>query len=858
MKFVKYFFVFVICCIVLGVAAIFAVYKYVEPDLPDVTTLKDIRLQTPLLVYSADGELIAQYGENRRIPLTMEQVPPQMVNAFIATEDSRFYQHYGLDPIGIARALSVAIVNRRASQGASTITQQLARNIYLSPERTIMRKVREAFLALRIERQFSKNEIMELYVNKIYLGNRAYGVGAAAYVYFGKEVGQLTLAEIATIAGLPKAPSTLNPLASPARATARRNLVLYRMLDQGYITQDEYQQASNEPMISKYHEPEIAFAAPYLSEMVRQEMLRQFGDEATNDGYRVYTTITKKLQLGATEALRNNVMSYDMSHGYRGPARILWQPEEAAWEQPKILEELKTHPVYGPLHPGAVMQADAEKALVMLSDGQEVTLNIDSVKWAKPQTGPVKTAPKVVTDAVQAGQEIWLRQVNDRWILAQIPEVNSAFISLNTNDGAIMALVGGFDFNISKFNRVTQSIRQAGSTIKPFIYAAALDKGMTLATILNDLPITRWNENGNAEWRPKNSPAKYDGPLRLRVGLGLSKNVMIVRAMRAIGVDYAADYLERFGFTSRRIERAESLALGAATVTPLQLARGYAVFANGGYLIDPYFIARIESNAGDVLFTANPKVVCSECNLPVIYGDTEKSKILTNQNMENVTYSTQEETNPDITNPDTVPEPELEVVPEMLALPEIQTQPDDQLAQPENNYAPHVISTELAFLMSDMLRSNIGGEPGGGWLPIAWRSARDLKRSDIGGKTGTTNGSKDAWFSGYGPDLVATVWVGFDDHRRGLGRGGAGAQAAQPAWNDFMKIALQDVPVRKTTVPAGISRVSIDMATGALAPGGGAGTKAEYFIRGTEPTRKISQNVGTRIYDESGAAHELF
>lgn len=448
----------------------------------------------------------------------------------------------------------MALFTGHASQGASTITQQLARNFFLSPERTLMRKIKEAFLAIRIEQLLTKDEILDLYLNKIYLGYRAYGVGAAAQVYFGKTVDQLTLSEIAMIAGLPKAPSTFNPLYSHDRALARRNVVLSRMLDEKYITRAEYDQARSEPLEARYHGPEIDFSAPYLSEMVRQEMLKQYGENAYTDGYKVYTTVTKRLQLAAQSALRNNVIAYDMRHGYRGPSNVLWKVGQPTWSREQIMNSLKTLPTYGPLLPAVVTESSADEATVMLANGDNVTLPMATVRWARPfKTDRVQgPTPRRVNDVIQPGQQIWVRQDEEqKWWLAQVPDVNSALVSLNPQDGAVKALVGGFDFNQSKFNRVTQALRQAGSNIKPFLYTAAMDKGLTLASILNDLPISRWDAGAGTDWRPKNSPPTYAGPIRLRQGLGESKNVVMVRAMRAMGVDYAAEYLQRFGFPAQ-------------------------------------------------------------------------------------------------------------------------------------------------------------------------------------------------------------------------------------------------------------------------------------------------------------------
>jgi len=848
-KFLKYLFILAVCCFLLGVGSIYGLYRYIEPQLPDVATLKDVRLQTPMQIYSADGELIAQYGEKRRIPLTLNDIPPIMVKAFIATEDSRFYEHHGVDPVGIFRAASVALFSGHASQGASTITQQLARNFFLSPERTLMRKIKEVFLAIRIEQLLTKDEILDLYLNKIYLGYRAYGVGAAAQVYFGKNINQLSLSEMAMIAGLPKAPSTFNPLYSLSRATARRNVVLARMQTEGYITQAQYDEAISQPLKANYHAPEIAFSAPYLTELVRQDMVSRYGENAYEDGYKVYTTVNRKLQLGAEQALRNNVIAYDMRHGYRGPSQVLWKSAESPWAKPEIITALKKLPSYGPFVPAVVTAANANEATAFLTNGEAISLPLEGMRWARPFRSDTAqgATPRSVNDVVQPGQQIWVREVNDVWWLGQLPDVNSALVSLDPHNGAVLALVGGFDFNQSKFNRATQALRQLGSNIKPFLYTAAMDKGLTLASILNDVPISRWDAGAGADWRPKNSPAEYSGPIRLRQGLGQSKNVVMVRAMRAMGVDYAAEYLQRFGFPAENIVHTESLALGSASFTPLQVARGYSVMANGGFLVSPYFIAKITNDDGQTLFEAKPRVACADCDLPVVYGDTPKSDMINTQNVEDVATST-------------APQNSSVPVPALL--------PADAAAgnKDAGEYAPHVINTPLAFLIKSALNSNIFGEPG--WQGTGWRAGRDLKRRDIGGKTGTTNSSKDAWFSGYGPGVVTSVWIGFDDHRRNLGRTTAsgaikdqisgyegGAKSAQPAWDEFMKIALDGVAEQPLTPPPGIVTINIDRSTGQLSNGGNS--RDEYFIEGTQPTQKAVHEAGTTIMD-NGEAKELF
>jgi penicillin-binding protein 1A len=578
-------------------------------------------------------------------------------------------------------------------------------------------------------------------------------------------------------------------------------------------------------------------------------MVKRYGENAYTDGYKVYTTVTRRLQEAAQTSVRNNVMAYDMRHGYRGPTSVLWKVGEPAWDQTKIEKALKTLPVYGPLNPAVVTEARSDEATVMLKDGSNVSLALAGVRWARPYKSDTVQGPtpKSVTQVLQAGQQIWVRKVGDEWWLGQVPDVNSALVSLDPNDGAVRALVGGFAFNQSMFNRATQALRQVGSNIKPFLYTAAMDRGLTLASILNDVPISRWDAGAGADWRPKNSPPTYDGPIRLRQGLGQSKNVVMVRAMRAMGVDYAAEYLQRFGFPAQNIVHTESLALGAASFTPLQVVRGYSVMANGGFLVDPYFITRIENEQGGLVFEEKPKIACPQCNLPVIYGETKKALALNEESVENVAASNNNQNQ-------AVPQPELEQVPA-------------QAQQGEQQYAPHVINTPLTFLIKSALNSNIFGEPG--WMGTGWRAGRDLKRNDIGGKTGTTNSSKDAWFSGYGPGVVTSVWIGFDDARRNLGRStlsGAipdqisgyegGAKSAQPAWDEYMKSALDGVPVQPLTPPDGVVTVTIDRSTGKLANGGG-NTRQEYFINGTQPTEYSVHDVGTTIMD-NGESHELF
>ncbi|QUJ67239.1 PBP1A family penicillin-binding protein [Photobacterium sp. GJ3] len=848
MKFIKRLFIFAIICIILGVSTIFGFYLYLKPDLPDVATLKNVELQTPMQVYSADGALISQFGEKRRIPLTLDEIPPQLVHAIIATEDSRFYDHPGIDPIGITRAAFVVATSGSAKQGASTITQQLARNFFLSNEKKLMRKIKEIFIAVHIEQLLTKDEILELYLNKIYLGYRAYGVGAAAQVYFGKEISQLTLSEIAVIAGLPKAPSTMNPIYSLDRATTRRNVVLSRMLDEKYITRAEFEQAKAEPIVARYHSAEIELNAPYFAERARAWMVNRYGEDAYTSGMKVYTTVHPKLQRAAQQAAIQNLMEYDQRHGFRGAVATLWMPEQSAWEEEKILDHLAKQPTYGELDPAVVLQVNAETAEVLLKDGQHQILNWDGMKWARRfiTDSSQGAAPKKATDILEPGQQIWVQHQGEQWVLSQVPDANTAFVAISPYNGAVQAMVGGFNFVHSKFNRATQSIRQVGSSIKPFIYSAGLDSGMTLATLVNDAPIDSRDHSMGTAWRPKNSPPVYDGWTRLRRGLAQSKNVMAVRVLQDVGLDDSISYLTRFGFKRKDLPRAEAIALGAGSLTPLEMVQGFSVFANGGYFVEPYFIERVEDAYGNLVYQAHPNVVCND--------DCQRQEQLAGNHvvasravMHDIAIS-EEELGP--------------------------TGSADASELQQIRVAPQVISEQNAFLVREMLESNIWG--GGdwrhdtGWNGTGWRG-QALKRRDVGGKTGTTNDSKDAWYTGFGPGIVATAWVGFDDHSRELGRTSrnpniendqtagaeAGAKTAQPAWIGFMDKALEDVPEQRKQLPPHIVQVRIDRDTGKLTRQTDYTSMFEYFIQGTEPKDYAGEGGDSGIF-EADSSDELF
>ena len=829
---------FTIC--ILGLVSGGVFYFHLKSSLPSVESLKTVELQQPMQIYTADGKLIGEVGEQRRIPVKLENVPQRLQDAFLATEDSRFYDHHGLDPIGIARAIYVAVSNGGASQGASTITQQLARNFFLTPEKKLIRKVREAVLAVEIENTLSKQEILELYLNKIFLGYRSYGVAAAAQTYFGKNLDELTLSEMAVIAGLPKAPSTMNPLYSPKRAEERRNVVLGRMLDENKITKAEYDAAIKEPIVASYHGAKFEFRADYVTEMVRQEMVKRFGEEdAYTKGYKVFTTVLSKDQAEAQKAVRNNLIDYDMRHGWRGGAP-LWKKGEAVWDNERIVAFLKKLPDSEPFIPAAVTALGKNGAELLLANNETMTLSSNAMRWAGKS--PVKV-----------GEQIWIRKRdNGEWVLGQIPAANSALVSLNSDNGAIEAMVGGFSYEQSKFNRATQSLVQVGSSIKPFIYAAALEKGLTLSSVLQDSPISI-QKPGQPLWQPKNSPDRYDGPMRLRVGLGQSKNMIAIRALQTAGVDFTAEFLQRFGFKRDQYFASEALALGAASFTPLEMARAYAVFDNGGFLIDPYLIEKIQDNTGKDLFIANPKIACITCNdIPVIYGETKDkidgfkdvAEVANPDNLKSAQGNNNTDTEEGDQQPENVPDlPELQTSALNDGSVDLMADAKDGAAKQE--YAPRVISGELAFLIRSALNTAIYGEQGLGWKGTSWRIAQSIKRSDIGGKTGTTNSAKVAWYAGFGANLVTTIYVGFDDNKRVLGKGEAGAKTAMPAWVAYMKAALSDVPERQLELPPNIMEKTIDSNSGLLSEGGG---RKEYFIVGTEPKRTYSAEMKERGY----------
>ncbi len=824
-------------------------------ELPSVKILKEIQWQTPMQIFSSDGKLISQFGENKRIPLELKDFPQQLIDALLATEDDRFYYHFGVDPIGMSRAVLGQLMGENKG-GASTITMQVARNFFLSSEVTYSRKIREIFLSFHIESLLTKDEILSLYLNKIPLGHRSFGFGAAAQVYFGKDVKDLSLSQIAVLAGLPKAPSSINPIRSPSKAKLRRNVVLGRMLSQGYISEQEYQTAKAEAILSKRHGAEIELDAPYLAQMAHQELLDMFGKEdAYSNGYKVFTTVPSHLQIAAQQAVLENLHAYDTRHGYRGALfslrpnikersrnerkniEINESDELSETELSDAFNKIKT---YQSLIAGVVTKVNEQSIEVQLIDNTTINIDWDGLSWAREYINDSKQGipPSFAYEILAYGDAILVQRnaETQTYRLSQLPQASSALISMSPDDGAIKALVGGYSFKQSQFNRVTQAKRQVGSNIKPFIYSAALEHGFTLASLVNDSPIDHWDKSGGSVWRPKNSPARYDGPIRVRVALAQSKNVVAVRLFRQVGKSNVINHLQSFGFNESDLPNNNTLALGSASLTPLEVATGYSVFANGGFLIEPYFIERIEDSFGNVVYQANPKVVCLACEVELEESITEPSEI---------EQDTESKENPELVSSDT---PSLQEDEQSVIKDDIRNEP---------LYAERVISSQNAFLVTQALNSVIWGADWKSlpyWQGTGWRS-RALERRDISGKTGTTNQSKDAWFSGYTRKLVTSAWIGFDDPARDLGRTSkntnlttkqitgseAGAQSAQPAWNLYMKEALPHFPYEAFTLPNDIVSARIDKETGKLTYSSDNSSTFEYFKLGTTPTEYVAE-----------------
>lgn len=772
LRYSRQFLKIVVGLVVLSFLAIAIVYYTLAPKLPDTNTLKTTQLQIPLRIFSSEGLLLAEFGEKRRIPVQFEEIPPTLIHAFLAAEDDRFYQHPGVDYQGILRAAFALATTGNKTQGGSTITMQVARNFYLSNEKTYLRKLNEIILALEIEQVLTKNEILTLYLNKIYLGNRAYGVGAAANVYYGRPLNELTLAEMAMIAGLPKAPSAFNPVANPERAISRRNYVLKRMWEVGYISQQEYLDAKQAPVTAEYHSREIQVYAPYVAEMVRTQLLDKYGEAAYTNGFNVYTTIRADHQQAMNTALQTALLAYDRRHGYRGAVSHIDLQKQNSDGESNLNDYLKDYEKIGPLNPALVIAIKDNQADIFIKEIGPASLSLDSFKWARKKlsTNSRGPQPKQISDVFQVGDIIRVEKLTaETWQLAQLPEAQGAMVSVAPHDGAVTAMKGGFDFFNNKFNRVTQSRRQPGSGFKPFIYSAALEKGYTAASIINDAPVVFDDPALDNVWRPENYSGKFFGPTRLREALIHSRNLVSIRLLRDIGPDYAVNYAEKFGFSPDQLHKNLSLALGSGSAAPWDMARAYSSLANGGYRVEPYLIQRVEDAMGHVIEASQPATVCETCQM------------------------------------------------NMNAYQNSSFVPAERIMTPQNNY---IINT----LLRDVIKHGTG------------RKALTLNRSDIAGKTGTTNNQVDAWFNGFHPELVAISWVGFDTPKT-LGRYETGGRAALPMWIDFMKEVLPSLPEEPLREPVGMVTVKIDPQTGLLARPEATNAIYETFREDYVPTQ---------------------
>jgi len=764
-----------------AVAALGAIiYLRIEPQLPSIEVLREVQLQEPLRIFSHDGQILAEFGDKRRTPVKFDEVPPTLIDAFLAAEDDHFFEHSGVDIPGLLSAAYELVKTGKKRRGASTITMQVARNFFLSKEKTYWRKLTEILLALKIEDSLSKGEILELYFNKIYLGHHAYGVEAAARVYYGVSINELSVAQMATIAALPKAPSRVNPINSPAETLVRRDYILGRMRQLGSIDEETYQTALAEPDDAELHKVKADISAPYLTEMVRQEMVRRYGKSVYTSGYDVITTLDATLQDAANRALRKDLIAYTRRHGFRGAEQHfnLEDTPEEAWGS--LLDDRSE---VGGLRPALVTAVEEKRIEMLLKNGEQAAIDWKQLSWARPykNVNRMGKSPKQASDIVTAGDVIRVKKNSEGvWRLSQIPKVEGALVSLRPADGAIVALVGGFDFRQSKFNRVTQARRQPGSGFKPVVYSAALEKGFTPATMINDAPVVFDDPNLESTWRPENYSGKFYGPTRLREALYRSRNLVSIRILRAIGARYVVEYAERFGFTADQLPRDLTLALGSASVSPLQMARAYAVLANGGYLIDPYFIESIQDTNGEELFRAEPVSACPQCPL--------------------------------VSDENRVPDDEGEAG--------TAVKPAPQTLTPQNVW-------QMTSMMRDVIQRGTG------------RKARALGRTDIAGKTGTTNDQKDGWFSGFNHAMVAVAWVGFDKLGP-LGRGETGGRSALPMWIDYMGVALDGVAVQKSEPPPGLVTVRIDPSTGLLAGSGQSDAVFETFREEYVPQQTVA------------------
>ncbi len=776
----------------LGVYAYACTYVYLQPSLPTSAQMRNVALKVPLRIYTSTGDLIAQIGAQQRTPVRYDQIPTVVRDAFLAAEDHRFFQESGISLVSIARAALIDLIAGKKVQGGSTITMQAARNVFLTLDKTFRRKLQESFVTYEMDHEFTKQEIFQLYLNVIFFGQRSYGVAAAAQTYFGKSLDQLTVAEAATLAGIPQAPSLYNPIIHPHLAAARRRYVLQRMLDLGYIDAATAQAADDTPVDASAHAPHVDVNAPYVAEMVRQQMEQWYGPAAETAGYRVYTTIDGRLQDLANRAVQLGLLEYDRQQGYRGPiGRTVLAAGATAAQLEQLVDE---YTPIGMLSPAVVVKLGTQDAEVYVRSRGFADIDWSGLSWARKSSGEYAQgpAPKTAADVLARGDVVYVvADETGHAQLAQVPQAQSAFVALDPDDGAIAALVGGFDYYSNKFNRATQALRQPGSGFKPFYYSAALADGLTPASTFLNAPVVVGGEGLEATWRPENDTRSFSGPVRLRVALAHSLNLVSIRLLRDLGLPYVTQYAGRFGFDPKTLPQNLTLALGTLPVTPLQMATAYSVFANGGFKVDPYYIDHVEDASGKVVWQAAPRLACVLCQQPASLSDLK-------------------------------PEP----TPAAL-LAEADALRGGPGPLPPDRLAPQVISPQNDYLMTSMLKDVIRFGTG--------VRALSLNRDDIAGKTGTSNDYRDAWFNGFTPELEATVWVGYDDDRP-LGAGDEGAHTALPIWIHFMRYALEGVPQWERPMPSGIVTLRISPQTGALVSDESPDGISEVFMANHLPT----------------------
>lgn len=773
------FIAFLALAVILALAVPIGFYgmaMYLSPTLPSIQEIKTASLEMPLQIYSSDNKLIGQYGNRLSLPVTFEQIPEDLTHAFLAAEDASFFQHSGISIKGLGRAVTEVVTEDEGQTGGSTITMQVAKNYFLSSERTLNRKLTELFVARKMEDELSKNEILTLYVNKIYLGEGAYGIRAAAKKYYSKSLDRLTIAEMAMLAGLPKAPSKYNPVANPSRALTRRNWIIGRMHELGYISQAQHDAAIRAPIGLNLYQEKLDVNMPYLAEMTRYALVNRYGEQVVNGGWRVRLTVDSKAQIDAETAVIKGLVAYDHRHGWRG-----------AEANDKPLEKFRP---YGSMIPAKVTKVSSRSFEATIPSGENVTVQWSGMSWARKyfSADRIGNYPGNASQIVNKNDIVRLIKTdNSNWKLAQVPHVQGSLVSLNPENGAVRALVGGFDFNHSKFNRALQGWRQPGSTIKPLVYTAALEKGYRPDSIVSDRPIQV------GDWKPKNSDGRFLGDISLRRGLYLSRNLVSIRLLQAIGISDTLSLLDQFGLDKEKLPTTLSLALGAGQATPLQMATAYATFANGGHRIQPYFIEQIYNYDNKLLFQANPQQACAVCFNEQVDELNKKLRETNNESIGGDGKTSEKDKKDTLSSADKAKQEEQDKAEYLkaLTLSTYNASPAaDRLQAPAIQYvratqAPRILKPRVAYEMADILRDVV--QHG-----TAVR-ARALGRSDIAGKTGTTNEAKDAWFAGFHPTNATIVWMGFDQPET-MGRREFGGVAALPVWMDFMRAQLKGVP----------------------------------------------------------------